>query len=133
MSIQTFNTIIILAAIVSVIIEVWLIVKFVELCGDVKKIREKQEPEKINAATVRKAILTGKTDEVYEAIVSRLIDEHEAYGSYGHWDDLEPKTRAAEAFCAMMNRELPPQLQSREAYLAFLKSMREAGEDALHG
>lgn len=122
---ETISTIYLIAAVVTVIIEIWLIVKFVELCSDVRKIRDKQEPARINAAIVRKAMLTGTTDAAYNAIISRLVDFLDNC-IVEYWEDPEPKINNAQKLCAMMGRELPPQLRTLEAYRAFATTPEEA-------
>lgn len=119
-----FLAVVFITAIITVIIEIYLIVKFVELCNDVRKIKTNLLGEAIsdiiNAKTVRRAVITGKEDEVYEKIIRKLIDYLEDYYSQSFYEEsCRNKIKAAEGLCGLMGRELPEQLQSLESFRAF--------------
>ncbi len=115
----------ILFFIVTIGVEIFLIVKFIGLCNDVNAIKSyisgvsSSSGNPISIREVKEAMLTGREEQIYLAILERLLAVMKEY-------DLHPngkqKIEAAERMCAILGRELPEQLRSIEAYRQYMQN-----------
>lgn len=110
-----------LVAIAGIVLEIIIIVKFFQLCGDVRKIESKVEcshGQPVSVRDVKKAVVMGTTDEAYQKIVSGLYD---SIAKYPHSATVPNQIAYAAKLCEIMGKELPAQLKSKDAVEAFFK------------
>lgn len=112
-------------------IDIWLIVLFVQMAANVKKLREHiavdTAPDQFSMADAKLAVLLHKEDQAYEALITRLFNlYHNNYVWESQYnidlDDLQGKGAAAERMCKVLGHSLPEELRSFDAFKSFMKS-----------
>lgn len=124
---------IVIISIAAIALEILIIVKFFELCADVRKLElgvsAYAATDSIDVESVRLAIILGKQDEMYNKIVGKaygLMRERMKYTSAATLYDsdavnnLDKKIAFARKLLAMMNFEMPHEMQNEENFKSFI-------------
>lgn len=117
-----------LVAIAGIVLEIVILVKFFQLCQDVRNIENsvrRNEARPISAVDVKKSIVMGTTDEAYKRIIGRLYDD---IAKDPKAATVPNRIAYAEKLCGMMDKELPAQLKSADAVISFFASQNDAYE-----
>lgn len=117
-----------LVAIAGIVLEIVILVKFFQLCQDVRNIENsvrRNEARPISAVDVKKSIVMGTTDEAYKRIIGRLYDD---IAKDPKAATVPNRIAYAEKLCGMMDKELPAQLKSADAVISFFASQNDASE-----
>lgn len=120
------EVLIVLVSLAVLVLQIMMIVKFFSLCSSVKALKERFcDYRTVDADTVRLAILTNSTDEVYKTIIEKTYRGLgiTLAGTYinGEPNEVWAKRKIATAsrLCAIMGRELPAEIRSVDAFRAF--------------
>lgn len=131
---DTIVVIYIILCIVFLIIYIWLICIFVRMTWNVSDIRSllikyinsKSETKSVSRKDARLAVILHREDECYEQIVTRLFEKlttahQEQTEHIPPTVDTDKVIATAASICAILGRNLPPELSSYEAFQAFCK------------
>lgn len=108
------------------ILQIVILVKFFELCSDVRDIKKNQNRStfrNLNAANAKLSKLVGCEDEMYNDIVQTLIrrlNDNNCMTSV-----KKDYIKLAKQLCEILGKELPEQLKSIEAFDNYIESDKQ--------
>lgn len=122
-----------------VILEIWLIVRFVKMTSDVRKIREKVydnlDSVKYSVANAKLDVLLHREDTAYQAVIEKIFNylhelttvrAHEIYYNEAAVTAVvEKKVNTGRMICAILGRPFPDELSSIKAFKAYIEALPE--------
>ena len=132
------ETSIVVASFVILAIQIWLIILFVLTYSNIKKIKElisfdlnKQASLSVDLLSVKKAILLGNEEKIYNLIINNLCDSfYKTLKNQTSIDnipgevvkDLKQTIDRAKKYCLLLNKPFPDQLASIDNFKNFYNS-----------
>ena len=123
------SALITICALAVLAIQVWLIVLFVRMSGNVKTMLSLMQEQKgmsaLSTADAKLAVLLNKEDEMYEKLIKKLFRLYTSsiaqYGPQNAQLHVKDSIKAAISICNILGREFPAQLMTVEAFQSYIK------------